>query len=111
MPAYPSYPRSLGSSMEPEPRHQDDLSDSGGHHSRLFHDTQYYLFELVHTLTLAEYNSLMTTYQAGPRDIYTLTYWTSSPSVSYNVKFMRAPSITQNHGDGLFEVRTVLRGS
>lgn len=110
MAAYPSYSIGLGSTQEPESGIEDDFSQSGLQHARIFHGRQYYRFRLVHSLTLAQWNSLFATYAAGPRDDYTFTYISQSPQVTYTVKFLEPPQITENRGLDRFEVQTLLRG-
>ena len=108
---YPTFTHGIGedSSIEPEAGIDDDFSQSGIQHSRVFY-TGYYRFRLVHNLSLAEYNSLFTTYTANPRANYTLTYWDASPAVSYTVKFTSAPTIVENQGLNRFRVEVGLRG-
>jgi hypothetical protein len=110
MAAYPSYAIGIGSSRDPESGIDDDFAQTGVQHSRIFHGLQYYRFRLIHNLTLTEYNSLLNTYAAGPRDNFTFTYWASSPTIGYTVKFLEAPTITENRGLNRFEVQTLLRG-
>jgi len=107
---YPTNNILLESSIEPEQGIVDDFSEGGIQHSRTYHSQQYYRFELFHSLTLAQYNSLVATYAAGPRDFYTLTYLSQSPIVTYNVKFLAPPEIVENFGANRFRVKAVLRG-
>ena len=112
MSAYPALTIGIGSSITPESGVQDDIDDSGGMHSRVFHTAQYYAFTLVHPgLTKAQYTSLLATYTAGKRAIYTLLYPLSSPASSCSVQFTAPPEIVENHGNGRFDVRTRLRGT
>lgn len=111
MAAYPSYGILLESSQDLEPSWRDSVSESGTLHSRQMRSTNYYRFVLNHNLTVAQYNALMTTYAAGPRDVYTLTYRNESPVVTYSVKFTAPPQITKNHGGGRYTVRVALRGT
>ena len=107
---YPSHSILIGSAQTPESGIDDDFAQSGIQHSRIFHGQQYYRFRLIHSLTLTEWNSLFATYTAGPRDEYTFTYLAASPTVTYTVKFLEPPTITENFGLNRFEVRTFLRG-
>ena len=111
MAAYPSYEILLGSGFEEEAGVADDYSQAGSQHSRLMHSQPYYRFNLLHALTLAEWNSLRATYTAGRRDTYTLTYFSESPSVTYSVKFTGPPVIVENIGLGNFFVSVPLRGT
>lgn len=113
MAAYPSLNIGLDSTQSLESSWRDDVSDSGTLHSRQLRSSQYYRFDLVHpALTAAEYASLQTTYAAGPRDTYTLTYRVDeSPIVTYSVKFLAPPQITRNHGGDRYDVRVILRGT
>ena len=109
---YPSYAIGLGSKVEEESGYQDDFSDAGSQHSRSMHALRYFTFDLVHPgLTHAQYLSLMATYTAGPRSVYTLQYHATSPQTTYSVKFLEPPKITENHGGGVFTVAAKLRGS
>ena len=109
---YPSYSISIDSTQDLESGIDDDYSQTGIQHSRIYHSQQYYRFEIIHpNLTLTEFNSLKSTYAAGPRDVYTLTYLDEgSPQTTYSVKFMQPPMITGNHGLNRFEVTVRLRG-
>lgn len=111
MAAYPSYSILLGSTIEEEDGVLDDFTTDGGHHSRIMYSARYYRFQLVHALTLSQWQALRTTYGAGKRDTYTLTYLNESPSVTYNVKFTGPPRITGNLGNNQFKVEVPLRGS
>ena len=111
MAAYPSLSIGLGSSQNIEPSWRDDVADTGTLHSRQLRSTQYYRFSLLHpAITQAEYASLLATYTAGPRDVYTLTYLEESPVATYSVQFIAPPQIVKNHGGGRFDVRAELRG-
>jgi len=111
MAAYPSYPILLSSSHDPESGIDDDFSQSGQQHARVFHSQQYHIFTLVHFLTLAQWTSLLATYAAGKRDTYTLTYDVESPQLTYSVKFIEPPVRVQNVGADKYFVRCVLRGT
>jgi hypothetical protein len=111
MASYPAYPILLDSSQEPEDGYDDDFSQPGIQHSRLMHASQYYAFNLLHNLTMAEFNSLFATFTAGPRDTYTLTYHVESPAATYSVKFTDPPEVTRNHGNGRFTVVSRMRGT
>ena len=113
MAAYPAYNILLGSSMDREPGIEDDFSQAGTQHSRTFHSQAYYRFTLVHALTLAQFNSLEATYNAAPRDVYTLTYHgaSESPQVTYSVKFTEPPVKTTNLGLDNYFVQVQLRGT
>jgi len=111
MAAYPSYSILLDSDITPETRYEDDFDQSGGQHSRLFHSSQYYTFKLYHALTLAQFNTLFTTYTSNPRTAVTLTYHNVSPTVTYTVKFTAPPAIVGNYGGDLFKVEARLRGT
>ena len=107
---YPSHSILLDSTRELESGEVDDFSQAGIQHSRTFHSQQYYRFRLVHSLTLAEFESLLTTYSATPRGWYTLTYHSVSPQVTYQVKFLQPPQPVENLGDGRLRVDVDLRG-
>lgn len=111
MAAYPSYGILLDSKRTAESKWRDEFSDAGSQHSRQLRSLEYVTFELVHQLTVTQYRALMTTFNAGERDTYTLTYFDESPAVTYSVKFLRPPNITQNFGNGKLEVEVVLRGT
>lgn len=111
MAAYPSYTMLLGSSKEEESGIQDDYAPGGTQHSRIFYSQPYYTFRLIHQLTLAQFNALKTTYDAGQRDTYTLTYLTESPIQTYSVKFTGPPQIVENLGGNRFMVEVPLRGT
>jgi len=110
MAAYPSYGILLDSEMEWESSWRDDIAESGSLHSRQLRSTNYVRFLLVHHMTTAEWRSLLTTFQAGPRDTYTLTYHTESPSVTYSVTFLEPPRVIANHGGSRHTVQVTLRG-
>ncbi|MDB4312012.1 hypothetical protein N9937_01150 [bacterium] len=108
---YPTYDILLTSSkVEEEDGIVDDYAQSGVQHSRIFYSQDYYLFSIDHALTLAEFNSLKATYDAGKRDVYTLTYYDESPIATYSVKFTRPPQITGNNGVSYY-VTSTLRGT
>jgi len=108
---YPSYTVSLESVPELESGIEDDFSQSGIQHSRLFHGKQYYRFAVTHpNVTQAQYDSLLATYAAGPRDTYTYTHYSTSPATTFSVKFTQPPMKTINHGGGRFQVVSYLRG-
>ena len=109
---YPNYAIGLNSTSEEESGYQDDFSDAGSQHSRSMHALRYFRFNITHPgLTHAQYLSLMATYTAGPRSVYTFQYHATSPQTTYSVKFIEPPLITDNHGDGVFTVNVKLRGS
>ena len=110
MAAYPSYDILLESEKKEEPGVTDDYSEAGTQHSRLFHSQPYYRFRLFHNITLAQFNSLKTTYDAGRRDTYTLTYFSESPAATYTVKFTGPPQINTNFGNDRLLVEAPLRG-
>lgn len=111
MAAYPSHNILLGSTKEEESGVLDDFAPSGTQHSRILHSQSYYRFRLLHQLTLAEWNALKATYNAGKRDAYTLTYLTESPVQTYTVKFTGPPQIIQNLALNRFFVEVPLRGT
>jgi len=111
MAAYPSYDILLGSRQERETSWQDDVAESGLLSSRQLRSQEYFLFTLRHHLTLAQYQSLLTTFSAGPRDTYTLTYLTESPQVTYSVTFIAPPQVVDNYGADRFTVLVTLRGT
>lgn len=111
MAAYPSYDILLTSLPEKENGIFDDFSQAGTQHSRTFHSQQYYRFAVRHSLTLAQYNSLCSTYEAAPRDSYTLTFYDQSPIQTYTVKFLKPPEIVENLGLNRFLVDVSLRGT
>ena len=98
MAAYPSYSILLESDKTEESGVKDDYAESG---------TQ---FSLRHHLTLAEFNSLKATFDAGRRDVYTLSYFDESPVATYSVRFTGPPQIRTNYGNGRFLVAVPLRG-
>lgn len=110
MAAYPSYPILLTSSIQQESGIDDDFAQSGAQHSRIFHSQDYFRFTINHQLSLAQFNALKATYDAGQRAVYTLTYLTESPQVTYSVKFVDTPAIVSNAGNDRFIVRCLLRG-
>ena len=107
---YPAYNILLESTKEEEAGIVDDYSQAGTQHSRTFY-TGYYRFMLVHQLSVTEFNSLKATYDAGPRDTYTLTYYSESPVATYSVKFTGPPQITQNLALNRMFVSVPLRGT
>ena len=107
---YPSYNILLDSTREEESGVEDDFSEAGTQHSRLFHSQPYYRFRLRHALTLAQWKALKVLYDAGRRDLFTLTYLAESPQVTYSVKFTAPPQIVQNLGLDNFIVESPLRG-
>lgn len=112
MAAYPSYNILLVSSFEEEDGVIDDFTPEGGMHSRIMYATRYYRFRAIHQLSLAQWQSLRTTYGAGKRDVYTgFTWFGESPAVTYNVQFTGPPRIIENLGLDRFFVEVPLRGS
>lgn len=107
---YPYTAHLLDSEITPESGIEDDYSQPGIQHSRLFHNTGYYRFRLLHSLTVTEYNTLRTFYDANPRTFVTLTYYSVSPIVTYNVKFISPPVIVENFGSNRLKVEANLRG-
>ena len=108
---YPAYAILLTSSKtEDDAGIDDDFSQGGIQKSRIFYSQPYYSFNLVHSLTLAQFNSLKATYDAGQRDVYTLTFYDESPITTYSVKFTGPPQITGNNGVTYF-VQCSLRGT
>ena len=110
MAAYPTYAILLGSTQKIEKGWRDTTSSSGTLHSRQLHGQNYYQFSLLHSLTGTEYETLLATFNAGPRDTYTLAYRTESPLITYSVTFTGPPQITRNIGGNRYEVRVPLRG-
>jgi hypothetical protein len=111
MAAYPSYGILLDSSQEWESSWRDDISESGSMHSRQMRSSDYIKFTLLHNMTDAEYDALLATFRAAPRDTYTLTYRNVSPTVTYSVKFIAPPQITSNIGGGRYLVKVEMRGT
>jgi len=111
MAAYPSYGILLDSDRTSESKWRDDVADSGTLHSRQIRSIEYIQFKLVHVLSTTEYRALMTTYRAGERDTYTLTYYDESPAVTYSVKFVAPPQITKNLKGSRHMVEVLLRGT
>lgn len=107
---YPAHEILLGSTKEEEAGIVDDFSQSGTQHSRTFY-TGYYRFTLIHQLSVTEFNTLKTTYDAGPRDNYTLTYYDESPIATYTVKFIGPPQIVENLALNRVFVQVPLRGT
>jgi len=111
MAAYPSHTIGLGSSQNRVSGWKDDISSSGTMHSVQLHGKQYFRFNLIHPgLTVTQFNALAATYDAGPKDVYTLTYGTESPLATYSVKFLSPPQKGTNHGNGKLDVKVALRG-
>jgi hypothetical protein len=111
MAAYPSYNILLESTQERDDGILDDYAPIGTQHSRILHSEAYWVFALRHNLTLAQWQSLRSTYNSGPRDVYTLSYLTESPLVTYSVKFTGPPRIVSNVGGDRFIVESRLRGT
>jgi hypothetical protein len=111
MAAYPNYGILLESSRESESKWRDDVAETGTLHSRQLRSTEYIFFSLLHNMTTAEFRALETTYRAGERDTYTLTYFDESPAKTYSVKFLSPPQIVKNHTGGRHNVRVELRGT
>ena len=107
---YPAHDILLDSSQELESGWSDSISTSGTLHSRQMHGKQYYRFNLLHHLTGTEFETLLATYAAGPRDVYTLSYRTESPVITYSVQFQDAPQINTNIGGDKYECAVELRG-
>jgi len=107
---YPYTSHMLDSDINPESGVDDDFSQSGIQHSRIFHSAGYYRFRLLHSLTLTEYNTLRTFYDTYPRTFVTLSYFATSPSITYNVKFLSPPAIVENLGSNRLKVEVHLRG-
>lgn len=111
MAAYPSHNILLGSKMELEGGVASEFDASGGIHQRQFYSQRYYTFTLKHQLTVAQWRTLLdTTYGADPTATWTLTYFVESPAVTYSVKFLGPPTVTNNHGNGKVDVEVSLRG-
>lgn len=111
MAAYLNYPILLGSTKEEEAAGiQDDFSQGGSQHSRVFHSQAYFRFRLMHKVTLAQWNTLKADYDAGPRDVRTLTYHDESPAVTYSVKYIGPPRQIRNLGGDRYIVESLLRG-
>lgn len=108
---YPSYGILLESKQTYEPSWRDDISDAGQLHSRQMRSTDYIRFDIMHSMTTAEFRALRSTYAAGPRDTYTLSYHDESPAVTYSVTFIAPPQITRNLGGGRHKVKVALRGT
>jgi len=110
MSAYPVTSHLLGSTQELESSYQDDIDQSGGLHSRAFFSKQYYRFKLLHSRTLAQFNTLLADYAANPKTVRTLTYHDVSPQVTYSVFYLAPPAIVDNLGGDRFIVEVNLRG-
>lgn len=111
---YPSHNQLLGSRRVPDNSGiVDDVAQGGTQHSRQYHSQQYYFFTLVHFLTQAEFDALMTDYLANPRTTRTLTWApedSTSPETTYTVKYQSAPvQVSKENADGWF-VTVRLRG-
>lgn len=101
----------LDSRQELESGIDDDFSQPGIQHSRIFHSRQYYRFRLVYSMTMAQFDALLATYAANPRTEFTdFQYHAVSPIVTYTVKFLAPPEITENNGLSRFFVEVNLRG-
>jgi hypothetical protein len=109
MAAYPAHEILLGSTKEEEAGIIDDFSQAGTQHSRTFF-TGYYRFTLLHQLSLTEFNSLKSTYDATPRADFTLSYYDESPVATYTVKFIAPPQIVENLALNRMFVQVQLRG-
>ncbi len=111
MAAYPTYTIGISSKQGLEDGWKDTTSSSGTLHSVQLHGKQYYHFKLMHPgLTGTQFETLLATYAAGPKDIYTLTYRVESPQITYSVKFTGPPQIVKNHGNNRYDVEVQLRG-
>jgi hypothetical protein len=109
---YPAYNILISSSKaEDDSGIEDDYSQAGAQHSRIFFASSYYEFSIDHQLSLDEWDTLKALYDAGPRDVYTLTYYDESPIATYSVKFISPPQIVSNIGGNRFYVRSNLRGT
>lgn len=112
MPAYTAYNILLDSSFEVESGIVDDFSQSGTQHSRVFHSTNYYRFDLVYQMTKTEFDAITAAYDANPRADFTgFQYHSVSPIETYTVKFLERPRITENIGLNRFFVSVRLRGT
>jgi len=111
MAAYPSYNILLDSTRQEESGVEDDYAESGQQHSRIFHSQSYFTFLLRHQLSITQWKALKTTYDAGKRSTYTLTYFNESPQQTYTVKFTGPPQIVANIDGGRFLVEVPLRGT
>jgi hypothetical protein len=108
---YPSYGLTLDSDIKPESEFEDDFSQSGIQHSRQFRSQTYYELDLVHVLTLAQFNTLTAFYEAEPRAEHTVVYHVESPAVTYTAKFTGKPHISRNLGGDKFKVVSPMRGT
>lgn len=109
---FPAYDILLVSQHDDEPGIADDFSQGGIQHSRTFHDEVYSRFTVVWDMTWAQYKSIRAVYDADPRASYTnFMFYNVSPAEKYTVKFLGRPQITENHGDGQYSVRVIIRGT
>jgi hypothetical protein len=111
MTAYPSHNILLESSVEEESGVIDDFAVTGTMHSRIVHSEGHYRFRLLHQLNVDEFNTLRALYNAGKRDVYTLTYYAESPVATYSVKFLAPPTIVTNLSRNELFVECTLRGT
>jgi hypothetical protein len=113
MPAYTAYNIILeASSVETESGIVDDFSQAGTQHSRVFHSTNYFRFDLTYSMTKAQFDSICAAYDANPRANFTgFEYHSVSPIETYTVKFLARPRITDNLGLNRFFVSVQLRGT
>ena len=112
MPAYTHYNILLEqSSVEPESGIVDDFSQAGTQHSRVFHSTNYFRFDLTYSMTKAQFDAICAAYDANPRaDFTAFEYHSVSPIETYTVKFLERPRIISNIGLSRFFVSVRLRG-
>jgi len=111
MAALTTYGILLDSTRSRESGIEDDFSQSGQQHSRVFHSQAYYQFDIREYVTMAQFQTMEAAYEATPRATYTLTYYAVSPAVTYSVKYTTAPNISENLGGDKYIATRSLRGT
>jgi len=111
MSAYPSHNVLLESSFTAEDEFEDDVAQTGTGHSRQMRSQTWYQIELVHVMTMSEFQTLEEFYDNEPRDAHTVDYYGGSPAVTFSAKFTEKPRITENLGAGQFKVISRMRGT
>jgi len=111
MAALTTYGILLDSTRSRESGIEDDFSQSGQQHSRVFHSQAYYVFQIREYVSMAQFQAMETEFESTPRATFTLTYYAVSPSVTYNVKYTTAPNISENLGGDKYIATRTLRGT
>ena len=111
MAALTTYGILLDSTRSRESGIDDDFSQGGAQHSRIFHSQAYFQFQIREYVTLAQFTIMENEYNSTPRATFTLTYYAVSPAVTYNVKYTTAPNISENLGGDKYIATRTLRGT